>query len=501
MSEPDILVIGSGPAGVSASVPLVEAGRRVLMLDGACADDPEPSGAARILGLALEGLSNEDGLSPKLRAPEARRALADFRRVHGVEADNFLAVGSIARGGLSRVWGAFVAEFDAADLEGWPIGPEDMAPSYRRVAERIGISGTLDDATGARLGTVSPLQPSLPLGAASDMLLKGYRGDGPLLLGRARNALISRSREERRACDLRGGCLWGCPLGAIYDARHDLARLMRNTNFEVAEKAEVVGLEKQISGWRVRTADGRGFSAGRVVLAAGTLGSTRLVAPLLPAIPEWRLLSNPVLATPLLMPRALTASPKPCHDLAQLAFFLSFRDGGDGYVSGAVYETKGLAASSFASQLPLGRRAGEAVFRYLSPALLVAVTYFSGAFSDNRLRFEQTGGRLSIRGGFAADFENLAQRTSRELGRHWRRLGAVPMPGGKLAIPGTDAHFAGTLPMGGTAANGTNVLGELKGLPGLHIVDGAVLSTLPSKHATLTIMANADRIGTALSRL
>ena len=57
------------------------------------------------------------------------------------------------------------------------------------------------------------------------------------------------------------------------------------------------------------------------------------------------------------------------------------------------------------------------------------------------------------------------------------------------------------LPMGGTAANGTDILGELKGLLGLHIVYGAVLSTLLSKHATLTIMANADRIGTALSRL
>jgi choline dehydrogenase-like flavoprotein len=54
--------------------------------------------------------------------------------------------------------------------------------------------------------------------------------------------------------------------------------------------------------------------------------------------------------------------------------------------------------------------------------------------------------------------------------------------------------------MGGTGANGTNALGELKGLEGLHVVDGAVLPSLPSKHATLTIMANADRIGRALGR-
>jgi thioredoxin reductase len=32
--DAEILIIGSGPAGVSAAFPLVQAGRRVLMIDG-----------------------------------------------------------------------------------------------------------------------------------------------------------------------------------------------------------------------------------------------------------------------------------------------------------------------------------------------------------------------------------------------------------------------------------------------------------------------------------
>jgi choline dehydrogenase-like flavoprotein len=35
-------------------------------------------------------------------------------------------------------------------------------------------------------------------------------------------------------------------------------------------------------------------------------------------------------------------------------------------------------------------------------------------------------------------------------------------------------------------------------LPGVHVVDGAVLPVLPAKAHTLTIMANADRIASAL---
>ena len=47
----------------------------------------------------------------------------------------------------------------------------------------------------------------------------------------------------------------------------------------------------------------------------------------------------------------------------------------------------------------------------------------------------------------------------------------------------------------------TSVPGELQDQQGLHIVDGAILPSLPSRHVTLTIMANVDRIGTQLARL
>jgi hypothetical protein len=265
---------------------------------------------------------------------------------------------------------------------------------------------------GTRLGASAPLQPPPSLGVASQRLLGRYRNCGPLLLGRARNALISRPLDGRDACDLRGGCLWGCPLGAIYDARSDLARLAMHRNFRIEERAEVASLAKQGDVWQARTSDGRVFSASRIMLAAGTLGSTRLVASMLPPISEWRLLNNPVMAMPLLMPGAFAAAPRSSHDLAQLAFFLRFAEGAGDYVSGAIYETQGLPASSFASQLPLGRRTGEALFRFLSPALIVAVTYFPGGFSENRLRFEPSTRRLTVIGGFRAGFPDLARRVS-----------------------------------------------------------------------------------------
>lgn len=100
-----------------------------------------------------------------------------------------------------------------------------------------------------------------------------------------------------------------------------------------------------------------------------------------------------------------------------------------------------------------------------------------------------------MKGDFADGFENIRKKVMHDLNARWRGLGMLPLPLASLAKPGTDAHLVGTLPMGSEAANGTNAFGELAGNPGLHIVDGSILPSLPSKHTTLTIMANADRIG------
>jgi choline dehydrogenase-like flavoprotein len=55
--------------------------------------------------------------------------------------------------------------------------------------------------------------------------------------------------------------------------------------------------------------------------------------------------------------------------------------------------------------------------------------------------------------------------------------------------------------MDGKKPDGTSPLGELNGAPGIHVVDGAALPSLSAKYPTLTIMANAARIGHALAGL
>ena len=62
--------------------------------------------------------------------------------------------------------------------------------------------------------------------------------------------------------------------------------------------------------------------------------------------------------------------------------------------------------------------------------------------------------------------------------------------------PGADVHYAGPLAMGMRSDR----FGEVKGAPGLHAGRWrGACRAIPARNPTLTIMANADRIGTALA--
>src|SRR5262245_41428359 len=329
--DADIVVVGSGPAGVSVTFPLVAAGMRVIMLDGSEADAAPRSRCEPVwrlmLGPRREALLPDDGLSPKLRTPEARRIIGAFHGGTGIRGEGFFPAGALARGGLSRIWGAFVSEFDADDLRGWPFSVDDQRPSYRVVTARIGVSGASDDDMSDFYGRSGPLLPPLPLGPSPSGLLGRYRRRSlapEFAMGVARNAILTVAQGEREACDLRKACLWGCKRGAIYDSRYDLARLAAYAGFRIVDGVRVAAVRAISGGWELSAEDGRLFRAPRAVLAAGALASCALVAPFLPdGSRALRLLSNPVLAIPLLVPGQLGRPAAPDgHALAQLGYYL-----------------------------------------------------------------------------------------------------------------------------------------------------------------------------------
>jgi choline dehydrogenase-like flavoprotein len=516
-----IVIVGSGPAGVSAAWPLLDAGLDVHLIDpgvergGPSALDARSFTERRehddeqwrvFLGGDAAILENA---SPKLRAPEFAYVFAGFRERYRIAPDGFAAHGSLAPGGLSNAWGSGVGAFTDAELAEYPVKRADLAASYRAIAERIGISGSPGDdlagwfGGGYPLQAPNPLEPPLAALAARHDRRRGDGADRRFRLGRPQQAVLTADLGERLACNRSAMCIYGCKRRAIYSAADELAALRARPGFSYSPGWFVTRVERGEGGFTVRAAATRGsatrtFAAERVLLAAGTLGSTKLALELMEAYDVERpLLTTPVLTFALVQPEALFGRlPEYGFALGYLAYALRLaRVPGMPEIFGGLLPTAGMPPSELYGRLPLLRPFARSFGAWLWPRLLVSACFFPGRFSANSLRLRRDGA-LAIEGGYTAGLRPAIGEAVRALRREFRALGATLLPGTtKLTRPGEEMHYGGTLPMRDDPRRGeTDVEGRLAGIDGLHVVDGAVLTSLPAKSHTMTIMANADRI-------
>ncbi|HKX55315.1 MAG TPA: FAD-dependent oxidoreductase [Xanthomonadales bacterium] len=511
----DVIIVGSGPAGVSAAFPLLEAGLRVLMVDGGQGAAVAPP-AGQFLDLRhhsadqwlwmagrdYHALRQADAVSPKLRVPTHATVFAGFLEANRITADDFLATGSLAPGGLSNSWGCGVACLDDDELAAFPFAPAELRASYGTVAQRIGVSGGRDDDLSQFFGLDDWCQPAVPMDELQGDLLARYSHHRNAMLqrgfrlGRARVAVITEPVADRKACDQSGTCLWGCSRRALYSATEDLRLLGGYPGFSYRPGflVERVGNEGAVIVAEGRDSNGHCMAqARRLLLAAGTLASTRLALQALNHRVPVSMQSCPTAAFMLWLPRHLGRAHSAAFGLGQLAFALDLGEGTTGF--GSLFNTTGIPVTEFVRQMPFGKRYGTDLLALLLSSCVVGNVFLPGSMTDVTLGLDAHDG-LSVKGNYRQEVDSLMQQAQRRLRASFRRLGAEMVPTSfKVGRPGSDIHYAASLPMREHPEPGqTDRNGELFGATGIHVVDGASLSTLTAKSHTLTIMANADRI-------
>ena len=141
----DVIVVGSGPAGVSAAFPLVEAGLKVLLVDGGREMQIMPPSRPYLVNRAEDenqwewmvgrnyhSLRNINAVSPKLRVPTLSYVFEGFEAANRIDANDFIAVGSLAPGGMSSAWGCGVARLSPEELKDFPFAPSEITDCLMR---------------------------------------------------------------------------------------------------------------------------------------------------------------------------------------------------------------------------------------------------------------------------------------------------------------------------------------------------------------------------------
>lgn len=516
------LIVGAGPAGVSAAWALCNRGIPVTLLDsGSSTMAPPPRGQYLDLrfndseqwkwqvGEEYTGLDFSTNASPKLRVPRFHEIFKNYARANKIEVEHdFELRGALAAGGLSTAWGCGVSCFDDDDLGDLSTELAAMQQSYATVARRTGLSGASDDSLRSYFQLDQWAGQALPLDRLHALLWsrrKRLNPVGDFRLGRSRVAVLADDLEGRSGCNLSGTCLWGCARQSTWSAAMELSALSKQAGFRYLPGLHVERLQVLDDGsWSVFAAsdsgESRSFRTRRLLLGAGTIATTRLVLSAIQSpLSSIRLWSNPMAAFLLLLPRMLGAPRERAFGLAQLSFALENAHDRESAM-GNLFSTAGLPVSEFLDHLPITRRSGLALLRSLMPATVVGNVFMPGSLSNHHVALGKDL-ELRIHGGHDHELDGAMDRARKTLARNFRRLGGWMLPGSFVqASPGADLHYASTLPIKSnpTSPHHCRINGEVAGLPGVYVIDGASLPQLPAKAHTLTIMANADRIANAL---
>jgi choline dehydrogenase-like flavoprotein len=520
----DVVVVGSGAAGAHAAYPLVRAGCRVAMVDGGF-DAPsllehapcenfedirryDEDQHCWFLGADYSAIPLGDvkrGMAAGTVSGNRRYVVQDTGVLLPVDAGDALILQSLAKGGLAAAWGATCAFLNAVELRAAGLPPGEMSRHYEIVARRIGVSGPQD-----RPG----VQPPLRLDHHGAAVLRAYRHKRRsfdamgIEVSQPHAAALTEDLGSRKRTSYTDMEYFADPHRSVYRPQYTIDELTGNENFQycpryLVERIEPHRGEVEVVASRIGDADTDSaparVRARRVILAAGAVGTARILLRSFGLenrpVP---FVSKPHVLTACIHPRMLgRAGPKHRTSLCQLLVCEKSADG-----------TRGACAQLYSYRSPLLFRLLRAVplpvpealglLARLMPSVMFAdIRFAPSSHTDGRLLLEPGGPRLQIRVRSSSEERRRRRQAMRSLHRALRALGLVPLRTLELA-EGTTFHYAGTVPCCESPLEhllGTDGQGKLHQSACVYVADASVFRCLPALPHTLTVMANANRVG------
>ncbi len=523
-----ILVIGSGPAGVACASALLEGGAKVTMLDAgleleparrrqmaSLQSTPSTSWAPESLAFLRDGVEVTRGGIPLKLAYGSDFAYRDpigqpmaLEGAHGKP--------SFARGGLSNVWGASVLPYRTDDMGDWPITSADLAPHYRAALTMMPFSARRD-----RLEEQFPLYHDDPgtLGASSqaEALLGDLEVNASKLsargvsFGASRLAVQAEGSGGKPGCVHCGKCIYGCPYEFIYNSAHTLEQLRGNGAFSyrpgvVVEHLAEVGSQVAVTGRDLEGSGSFALRADKVFVACGVLSTARIMLASLDSYERAiHALDNCYFLLPLVRYRSRPeAIQERLHTLAQVFIEVVDPAVGPHRAHLQVYTYNELFQEEMERMMGPLRGALPLIRRGALGRLLLIQGYLHSDLSARIrivLRRAGPGGAASLE--LAGEPNPKTRPALAALGRRlWAERGSTKgFPVSRMlrvGEPGRGFHTGGTFPMRANPGPfEVDVLGRPRGFTRVHVVDASVFPSLPATTITLSVMANAHRIGTA----
>lgn len=520
----DVIVVGSGAAGTSVALTLVEAGFAVAMVDGArepdAEDRPWPDStfeeirrtdfAQRQLFLGKDFSSLRVVSEPHTAQMTTGRKkfITEYTdQLSLAKKSNLDILQSFALGGLSEAWGAVCDVFTDEELTaaGLPSS-KIMHRHYQRVIERIGVSGRRKDFR---------TQPPIKLDAHGRWVAAGLKNIHPFLKHKDLHfeqpllAVLTKSKKNRRATPYNDLDFWNNQETSVFRPHVAVAELLTKPHFQLYKNVRVISFSETKKDVSVRATDlttGKVhvFRAKRLVLAAGSINSTRIA---LKSLKKWN-----VRAPFLTKAHAIAACVRPGFlgkkDTPYRSSFCQIQGTASKHhlavASVQLYSYKSLLLYKLLRYVPLPAPLALQFFAWISSAIVLGDIRFESRIQPTgflSLKETKAGDVLRVEYVTSPEEKRQHQRSIRDFCGALLRLGIVPLKIAQLN-DGSTAHYASGIPYAvlGKYPLTTDADGKLQEASHVFVADAATWTYLPAKPSTLTIMANADRIGLQLAK-
>ena len=520
-------VVGSGPAGVACAQALASEGHEVTILDAGVTLEPQRETVARVAGAKPRAEWTREEIKV-LRTVVPKDGEVPFKLVHGSDYPYRCPTGapdihygdlniraSYAKGGLSNVWGAALFPYSAEDIHDWPVEYKQMESAYAAALSMLPVAGEEDDLSALfplPAQTMSPLRKSAQIRHLMERISnhKERLLDGGIRVGSSRLAVQASDRPDKPGCNYCGYCLHGCPRDVVYSSRHTLANLLATGRVRYQPNVIVHSVKESGNGVVIRVVNPDGsrseLNGGRVFIGAGTINSTIIV------LRSLGLYDRPVQfkdSQYFLFPM-LQAKGAP--DVAQEKLYTlsqAFAEIADDSISPYAVHLQLYSYNDHLEQM-LDHKLGplKHVFpkNLLLGRLLLAQAYLHSAHSgaiNGILRRKGDADSFDLSESLNPQTAIKVKQVVDKLRAYSGCFGAYPVAAMlQVTEPGRGFHTGGSIPMAANPKVGqTDTLGRPYGMAYTHLIDATVFPTIPATTITLTVMANAYRIGKAVTRL
>jgi len=515
-------VIGSGPAGVACAKALLARGATVRMLDAGLELEPDRARLVRELASVKPAEWRPEQIARLKEGMTASASGLPLKLIFGSDfpyretethipwrGEGTSTRPSLALGGLSNTWGASLLPYRDADIGDWPIKLAELEPHYRAAAKITGLAAQ-SDALADQFPLYGDAQP-LPPSRQADRLLgqldrhRAHLQDHAWYFGRARLAVRARDLGKDIGCVRCGFCMYGCPYGCIYNSADTVRELCADKNFSYQRDVIVTLLREAsgkvtIEGYHRQTRAPLAFAADRVYLAAGVIPTAQILLRSVGAYDRpLSLRDSQYFLLPLLMARgARDVETEPLYTLSQVFIEICNPQISRYTVHLQIYTYSDLIGQAVRQSLgPL-----KFLARPLVERMLIVQGFLHSDESptiEMTLRRSGENGRdcLHLVPQAKPEARRTVKRVVRELLRQSRRLGGMVVPPMlQVAKPGRSFHNGGSIPMRQQPGPWeSDRLGRPHGWTRVHVVDASAFPSVPATTITLSVMANAHRIG------